>query len=33
MEITQQFSVTQPIETLWVLFQDVPALARCLPGA
>lgn len=33
MEITEQFNVTQPIEEVWVLFQDVPELARCLPGA
>lgn len=33
MEITEQFVVTQPIESVWTLFQDVPELARCLPGA
>ncbi len=33
MNITEQFTVTQPIESVWVLFQDVPELARCLPGA
>lgn len=33
MEITEEFSVTQPIEAVWVLFQDVTELARCLPGA
>jgi carbon monoxide dehydrogenase subunit G len=33
MEITEQFTVTRPIESVWVLFQDVPELARCLPGA
>ena len=33
MEITEQFVVTQPIETVWTLFQNVPELARCLPGA
>jgi carbon monoxide dehydrogenase subunit G len=33
MEITEQFTVTRPIESVWDLFQDVPELARCLPGA
>jgi carbon monoxide dehydrogenase subunit G len=33
MEITERFTVTRPIESVWVLFQDVPELARCLPGA
>ena len=33
MEITEQFVVTQPIDAVWPLFQDVPELARCLPGA
>jgi carbon monoxide dehydrogenase subunit G len=33
MDITEQFVVAQPIESVWPLFQDVPELARCLPGA
>ncbi|MDK1019989.1 MAG: SRPBCC family protein [Actinomycetota bacterium] len=33
MDITEQFSVTRPIESVWSLFQDVPELVRCLPGA
>jgi len=33
MDITEQFSVSQPVEAVWVLFQDIPELARCLPGA
>ncbi len=33
MNVTEQFTVTQPIESVWELFQDVPELARCLPGA
>ena len=33
MDITEQFDVTQPIESVWSLFQDIPELARCLPGA
>lgn len=33
MNIIEQFTVTRPIEAVWVLFQDVAELARCLPGA
>jgi carbon monoxide dehydrogenase subunit G len=33
MDITEQFTVTRPIDSVWDLFQDVPELARCLPGA
>lgn len=33
MQITEQFTVTQPIEDVWELFADVPEVARCLPGA
>jgi carbon monoxide dehydrogenase subunit G len=33
MDVTEQFVVIQPIESVWTLFQDVPELARCLPGA
>ena len=33
MEVTEQFAVTRPIADVWSLFQDVPELARCLPGA
>lgn len=33
MDITEQFTVAQPIDAVWPLFQDVPELARCLPGA
>ena len=33
MDITEQFEVAKPVETVWTLFQDVPELARCLPGA
>jgi carbon monoxide dehydrogenase subunit G len=33
MNIVEQFTVTRPIESVWGLFQDVPELARCLPGA
>jgi carbon monoxide dehydrogenase subunit G len=30
---TEQFTVSRPIDAVWILFQDVPELARCLPGA
>jgi carbon monoxide dehydrogenase subunit G len=33
MDVTEQFVVTRPVESVWTLFQDVPELARCLPGA
>ncbi len=33
MNVTEQFTVTRPIERVWDLFQDVEELARCLPGA
>jgi uncharacterized protein len=33
MDITEQFSVDQPLDAVWTLFQDIPELARCLPGA
>jgi carbon monoxide dehydrogenase subunit G len=33
MDVTEQFTVTRPIESVWELFQDIPELARCLPGA
>lgn len=33
MNITEQFTVTRPIESVWQLFQDVSQLAPCLPGA
>jgi carbon monoxide dehydrogenase subunit G len=33
MNITQEFVVARPTEVVWAMFQDVPAVARCLPGA
>ncbi len=33
MKISQEFSVAKPPETVWQFFQDVPAVAECLPGA
>ena len=33
MQITEEFTVTQPIEEVWLLFSDIPEVARCLPGA
>lgn len=33
MKLTQDFVVEQPIETVWRFFDDIPAVADCLPGA
>lgn len=33
MKISQQFDVAIRPETVWEFFQDVPAVAQCLPGA
>lgn len=33
MKISQEFSVSNPPDTVWQLFQDVPSVAECLPGA
>jgi carbon monoxide dehydrogenase subunit G len=33
MKITQQFTVARPLADVWAFFQDVPAVARCMPGA
>ncbi|MEM7322083.1 MAG: SRPBCC family protein [Actinomycetota bacterium] len=32
MEITNQFEVDQPLETVWKFFEDIPQVASCLPG-
>lgn len=33
MKITETIDVDRPADQVWELFQDVPALAACLPGA
>lgn len=33
MKITEVIEVDRPADQVWELFQDVPALAACLPGA
>lgn len=33
MQITHSFDVARPLATVWEKFQDVPAVAQCLPGA
>ncbi|MSO40094.1 MAG: carbon monoxide dehydrogenase [Ilumatobacteraceae bacterium] len=33
MLIKNSFEVAQPIESVWVFFQDIPQVAACLPGA
>jgi uncharacterized protein len=31
--ITSDFEVAQPVEKVWRFFDDIPAVATCLPGA
>lgn len=33
MKITQEFTVARRLSAVWEQFQDVPAVAQCLPGA
>ncbi|MBD8907847.1 SRPBCC family protein [Methylorubrum zatmanii] len=33
MKITQSFEVPRPLPAVWDLFQDIPTVARCMPGA
>lgn len=33
MEIKQSFTVARPVAEVWALFQNVPAVANCMPGA
>lgn len=33
MKISQEFVVAQSPDVVWQFFQDVPAVAQCLPGA
>ena len=33
MEIKQSFTVARPLPEVWALFQDVPTVATCMPGA
>lgn len=33
MKITEEIEVSRPIDQVWALFQNVPELATCLPGA
>jgi carbon monoxide dehydrogenase subunit G len=33
VKITQEFVVARPPAVVWDLFQDVPSVAQCLPGA
>ena len=32
MLITDQFEVDHPVERVWEFFDDIPGVARCLPG-
>ena len=33
MKISNEFTVSKPVTTVWEFFQDVPSVAQCLPGA
>ena len=33
MQISHRFEVARPVDVVWEMFQDVPAVAQCLPGA
>lgn len=33
MKVAQRFTVARPLAEVWAFFQDVPAVARCMPGA
>jgi uncharacterized protein len=33
VKISQKFTVARPPADVWAFFQDVPAVARCMPGA
>lgn len=33
LEIKQSFTVARPLTEVWTLFQDVPVVAGCMPGA
>lgn len=33
MNITHEFEVSRPVDTVWTFFQDVASVAQCLPGA
>jgi carbon monoxide dehydrogenase subunit G len=33
LQITHEFEVARPVEKVWEMFQDVPSVAQCLPGA
>lgn len=33
MKITKEFTLNRPVAEVWAFFQDIPAVAACLPGA
>ncbi len=33
MKISNEFKVMRPVDAVWDMFQDVPSLVQCLPGA
>ena len=32
MLLTNSFDVAQPLDKVWAFFDDIPAVAACLPG-
>ena len=33
MKLEQTFTIARPVDAVWAVFQDIPAVAACLPGA
>ena len=33
MKFAEEFEVGRPVEAVWGLFEDVPSVAQCMPGA
>jgi carbon monoxide dehydrogenase subunit G len=33
MNVTNEFEVSRPVDTVWEFFQDITSVAQCLPGA
>jgi carbon monoxide dehydrogenase subunit G len=33
MKINQSFTVNHPVPAVWAMFQDIPEMAKCMPGA
>ena len=33
MKLEQTFTIARPVDAVWAVFQDIPVVAACLPGA